>query len=142
MASIIAIISGLLMSIQGVFNTRVTEKSGVWFTNAIVHGVGLVTCLIILLFARDADFEGLKTVNKLYLLSGVLGAAIVYSVILSISKLGPAGATMLILIAQMIGAYLIELFGLFGTEKCDFEWIKCLGIGIIVIGIIIFQWQK
>lgn len=142
LSAIVAIISGLLMSLQGVFNTRLTQKSGLWFTNVIVHGVGLLTCLIILCFARDADLEGLKTVNKIYLLGGALGAAIVYTVILSISKLGPAGATMLILIAQMIGAYLIELLGLFGTEKCDFQWMKCIGVGIIIVGIVIFQWKK
>ena len=49
---------------------------------------------------------------------------------------------MLILIAQMLGAYLIELFGLFGTEKVSFQWMKCLGIGIIIAGIVIYQCKK
>ncbi len=35
---ILAIISGAAMSIQGVFNTRVSEKIGVWETNTIVQG--------------------------------------------------------------------------------------------------------
>lgn len=142
MASIVAIISGLLMSIQGVFNTRVNEKAGLWFTNAIVNAIGLLTSLIVLAFVRDADLSGLKSVNKFYLLGGVLGAGIVYTVILSISKMGPAGATMLILIAQLIGSYLIELLGWFETEKVDFQWIKLLAIGIIIVGIVLFKWER
>lgn len=142
MASIVAIISGILMSIQGVWNTRITEKSGLWFTNTFVHGIGLITSLIILFLAKDFNPDGFKTVNKFYLFSGAVSIGIFYCVILAISKLGPAGATMLILIAQMLGAYLIELFGLFGTEKVSFQWMKCLGIGIIIAGIVIYQCKK
>lgn len=130
------------MSIQGVFNTRVNEKAGLWFTNAIVNAIGLLTSLIVLAFVRDADLSGLKSVNKFYLLGGVLGAGIVYTVILSISKMGPAGATMLILIAQLVGSYLIELLGWFGTEKADFQWTKLLAVGIIIVGIVLFKWKK
>lgn len=142
MASLIAVLSGILMSVQGVFNTRLTEKSGIWFSNTIIHCIGLLTCLIILIFVRDADISGLKSVNKFYLLGGAIGVGIVYTVILSISKLGPAGATMLILIAQLVASYLIELFGLFGTEKVDFQWTKLLAVGVIAVGIVLFQWKK
>ena len=139
---ITALISGLLMSIQGVFNTRVTEKSGLWFTSSIVHFVAFICCLVVLLFVRDANIEGFKTVNKWYLLGGVLGAGITYTVIVAISKLGPAYAVMLILIAQMSAAYLIEILGWFGTEKASFMWTKLVGFLIMIGGIIVFQWKR
>lgn len=139
---ITALISGLLMSVQGVFNTRVTEKSGVWFTSSIVHLIAFACCLGVLLFVRDANVEGLRTVNKWYLLGGVLGAGITYTVVVSMSKLGPSYAVMLILIAQMASAYLIELLGWFGTEKANFMWTKLVGFLIMIGGIIVFQWKK
>lgn len=142
MSMMMAVISGILMSIQGVFNTRVTEKSGIWFTNSIVNFTGFIFCLIVLFFVRDANVEGLKSVNKLYLLGGILGAGIVYTVVVAMGKLGPAYAVMIILIAQMIAAYLIELFGIFGTEKTPFMWTKVAGVGIMIVGIVLFQWQK
>ena len=37
-----AIISGIAMSIQGVFNTRLSEKIGDMETNVVVHGSALV----------------------------------------------------------------------------------------------------
>ncbi len=139
---ITALISGLLMSVQGVFNTRVTEKAGLWFTTSIVHLTAFLCCLGILLFVRDANMEGLKTVDKWYLLGGVFGAGITYTVIVSMNKLGPAYAVMLILIAQMLCAYLIELLGWFGTEKVGFIWTKAIGVVVMIIGIVVFQWKK
>ena len=33
---IVALLSGALMSIQGVFNTEVTKQTGTWLTNSFV----------------------------------------------------------------------------------------------------------
>lgn len=142
MAIIMAVLSGALMAVQGVWNTRVTEKIGLWLTNSIVQLVGLITCGIILFFTKDAQLDGFKDINKFYLLSGVLGAGIVYTVVVSMGKLGPGLAVMIILITQIVVAYLIELFGLFGTEKVPFMWTKLLGVIIMAAGILLFQWKK
>lgn len=139
---ITALISGMLMSIQGVFNTRVSEKAGLWFTTSIVHFIAFVVCIGVLFFTRDANVAGLKMVNKWYLLGGVLGAGITYTVIVATAHLGPAFAVMLILIAQMSASYLIEVFGWFGTPKSGFMWSKLVGVGIMIVGIIVFQWKK
>lgn len=142
MSIITGLISGVLMSVQGVFNTRVSEKAGLWFTTGIVHFTAFLVCVAVLFFTRDANVTGLKMVNKWYLLGGVIGVGITYTVIVSMAKLGPAFAVMMILIAQMISAYLIELLGWFGTEKSSFAWTKVIGVGIMIIGIICFQWKK
>jgi transporter family-2 protein len=48
---------------------------------------------------------------------------------------------MLILISQLIIAYLIELFGFFGTEQIAFDWKKLIGVLVMIVGIIVFQWD-
>ena len=58
--------------------------------------------------------------HKYLLLGGVIGAFITVTVIQSMSSLGPAKAAMLIVVAQLAVAYVIELLGLFGVEKVDF----------------------
>lgn len=142
MSMITALISGVLMSVQGVFNTRVTEKAGLWFTTSIVHFTAFLFCVAVLLFVRDDKVEGLKMVNKWYLLGGVIGAGITYTVVIATAKLGPSYAVMLILIAQVVTAYTIEWLGWFGTEKVGFVWTKAVGVGVMIVGIIIFQWKK
>ena len=51
---LIALLSGALMSIQGVFNTQVTKTSGIWVANAFVQFTALLVCLAAWLATDDA----------------------------------------------------------------------------------------
>lgn len=83
-----------------------------------------------------------KVDNKYMLVGGVIGTFITWTVIKSMSELGPAKAVLLIVIAQLLIAYLIELFGIFEVEKVPFQWSKLIGIIIAIVGFIIFKWEK
>lgn len=140
MGIIIALISGALMSIQGVFNTKVTEQSSMWVAAGWVQFSAFLTCLGIWLFTgRQPVGDLLQVTPKYVLLGGVIGALITYTVVKSMSGLGPAQAALLIVVSQIIVAYCIELFGLFGVEKADFQWRKLIGALVAVAGIVIFR---
>lgn len=141
---LIALLSGMLMSIQGVFNTGVTKQTNIWLSSTFVQFTAFILCFSAwLLVGRQASFVSLfKTDKKYMLLGGVLGAFITFTVVLGMSYLGPAKATILIVTAQLMASYLIELLGWFGTEKVDFQWRKLLGVVFIIAGIIIFKWES
>lgn len=137
----IAIISGALMSVQGVFNTQVTKQSGIWVTNIFVQLTALLVCLALWLATDRSSFVTLMKVEPKYmLLGGAIGAFITYTVIKSMEQMGPARAAMCIVVSQLIIAYLIEVLGLFGVEKQSLEGRKILGMGIMITGIVIFKW--
>lgn len=140
---IIAIISGALMSTQGVFNTGVTKQSSIWVSASFVQFTALLFCLAAYyLTGKEGSFgELFKIDNKYMLLGGVMGALITYTVIRSVDALGPARANMFIITSQMLIAYLIELFGVFGTEKTPFEWRKLIGVALVMGGIVTFKWK-
>lgn len=129
------------MSLQGVFNTRVSEKIGLWETNVFVQGTGLILTFIILLIAGNGNFKTIKEVNKLYLLGGALGAIIIFSVMLGISNMGPTCSISIILVAQLLAAGIIDSFGMFGADQIKFALSKFIGLGIMVVGIIVFKWK-
>lgn len=138
----IALLSGALMSIQGVFNTEVTKSSSIWVANVFVQFTALLVCLGAWLLTDRSSLTGVWKVEPKYmLLGGAIGAFITYTVIKSMDALGPARAVMLIVVAQLIVAYVIELFGLFGVEKQPWEWRKAIGMGVAIAGIIIFKWK-
>lgn len=138
----IALISGALMSVQGVFNTQVTKTTGMWVSNAWVQLTAFAVCLVAWVIAGRDDVMAISKVEPKYvLLGGVIGAGITLTVIKSMEQLGPAKAALLIVIAQLIVAYVIELFGLFGVDKEPLEWRKVIGMGIALIGVAIFQWK-
>ena len=139
----IALLSGALMSIQGVFNTEVTKQTSLWVSSAFVQFTALLVCLTAWLFTDRTSFLLLGNMKQPYmLLAGVIGAFITVTVVKSMADLGPARAAMLIVISQLIVAYVIELLGLFGVDKEPFEWRKVLGMLIAIAGIVIFKWQK
>lgn len=138
----IALLSGALMSIQGVFNTQVTKVTGSYVSNAWVQFSAFAVCFGAWLFAGRDSISALARVEPKYvLLGGVIGAGITWTVIQSMAQLGPAKAALLIVIAQLIVAYVIELFGMFGVEKEPLEWRKVWGMAIALIGVAIFQWK-
>lgn len=137
----IALISGALMSIQGVFNTEVTKATSLWVSTSFVQLTALIVCLLAWAFTdRQSFFTLMEVPNKWTLLGGVIGAFITVTVVRSMADLGPARAAMLIVIAQLIVAWVIELFGWFGVERTAFEWRKLMGMGIAIIGVIVFKW--
>lgn len=137
----IALLSGAFMAIQGVFNTQVTKSSSIWTANVFVQFTALLVCLCAWFISDRSSFGALFKVQPKYmLLGGVIGAFITYTVIQAMEQLGPARASMLIVIAQLTVAYLIELFGLFNVEKQPIEARKLVGMGIAILGIIIFKW--
>ncbi|MBU3091073.1 DMT family transporter [Clostridium sp. CF011] len=129
------------MSLQGVFNTRVSEKVGLWETNVFVQGTGFIVTLIILLIVGNGNIKAIKEVNKLYLLGGFLGAIIIFSVMQGISIMGPTCSIAIILVAQLLAAGVIDRFGMFGAQQIKFALSKFIGIGIMIVGIIIFKWK-
>lgn len=136
---IIAIVSGALMSIQGIFNTNVTKSSSIWVAAGFVQLTALATCLIMWFFNGRPEVSGvLRVDNKVSLLGGVIGAFITFTVVKSVSELGIAKAEITIVVAQVIVAYLIELFGLFGSKKAEFSWLKLLALIIAAGGVFMF----
>jgi transporter family-2 protein len=137
---ILGLLAGILMSVQGVFNTKVMEASNMWATNTWVHLNAFLVSLLIWFGKKDGSLGSVFDVeNKVYLLGGIIGALITFTVIKSIGGLGPIYATMLILIAQLLTSGIIEAFGFFGTEKIPFEWRKVIGVGLMLLGIILFR---
>ena len=136
----IALVSGALMSIQGVFNTDVTKQTSLWVSAAFVQFTALLVCLAAWLLYDRTSFQSLWEIQDKYvLLGGAIGALITATVIRSMNALGPAKAAMLIVIAQLAVAWLIELLGLFGVEKQEFSIRKLLGLLIAVAGVITFE---
>lgn len=140
---LLSILSGALMSIQGVFNTGVTKQSSIWIASGFVQFTALLVCLAAwLITGRQGTVASLFAIDRKYmLLGGAMGAFITYTVIKGVELLGPAKANMFIIVTQLLVAYLIELLGLFGTQKANFDFSKLIGMALLVAGVIVFKWK-
>ena len=129
------------MSIQGVMNTRLSDKIGLYESNVIVQGVAFVLSLVALWLLGKGDFKQIQGINKWYLCGGVLGIIITITVMLAIGKLSPTVAISAILVSQLLVAAIIDAFGLMGSEKVPFLWNKYVGTALMVGGVLLFKFK-
>ncbi len=141
MGFIFSIIAGAAMSIQGVMNTRLGDKIGLYEANAFVQGTAFLLSLIAVWIVGKGDFSLIAQANKFYLLGGVLGLIITVTVMLSVGNLSPTIAISVILISQLLVAAIIDAFGLMGSEKVVFSWNKYVGLFLMLGGVLLFKWN-
>lgn len=139
MGFIFSIIAGAAMSIQGVMNTRLGDKIGLYEANAFVQGTAFLLSLIAVWLVGKGDFRLIGQTNKLYLLGGALGLVITVTVMLGVGKLSPTVAISTILISQLLVAAIIDAFGLMGSEKMAFGWNKYVGLLLMLGGVLLFK---
>ena len=129
------------MSFQGVINTRLSDKIGLWESNVFAQGTAFILSLIVMLIWGKGSFSALGGTEKVYWLGGVLGLIITVTVMLSVKGLGPTAAVSVILITQLLTAALIDAFGLLGSEKLPFGWNKYVALGLMAGGMLLFKWK-
>lgn len=138
---LMSILAGAAMSIQGVMNTRLSEKIGLHESNAFVQGTAFLLALIVMWIAGKGDLKNLAQTPWLYWLGGVLGLVITLTVMLGIGSLSPTVAISVILISQLLVAALIDAFGWLGAEKLPFTWRQFTGAGMMILGVALFKWN-
>ena len=61
---IASVISGILMSLQGVFNTQVTKQTSVWISAGFVQLTALIVCMIAwFVTGREGSISGIMHVR-------------------------------------------------------------------------------
>lgn len=136
-----SVIAGAAMSVQGVMNTRLQDRVGLWEANAFVQGTAFVLSLIVMWFFGKGEWKALLSAPKWNLLGGALGLVITVTVIMSIKGLNPTVAISTILIAQLLVAAAIEYFGWMGQEKTAFAIKQWLGLALMLGGVALFKWK-
>ncbi|TXR59436.1 EamA-like transporter family protein [Bacillus sp. AY18-3] len=135
----LAILAGILISLQSVFNTKVNENVGQWLTTTCVLGIGLISSVLFYIITEKSISVNFYTTNYLFYVSGLFGIGLIICIMGAIKSLGPAYTVLISLITQLVVALCIDIFGLFGMESIPLQINKLVGIGLLIIGIGIFK---
>jgi len=136
LSMLLALVAGITMAFQGSLNAILGKAVGLLEATFVVHLVGTVTVVIVLMLSRLGK-TGLDQIGQApwyAVLGGALSVLIIYAVVASISKLGVASATTLIILGQISAAVLIDHFGVFGLRQIPFTWWKFAGIALLATG--------
>jgi transporter family-2 protein len=136
---IFACIAGSLVSVQSIFNSKVSEHAGSWVTTALVLGLGFAASLMMgMLFEGGHLFE-FQNMKPWYWMSGFIGVGVVTCLVHGIRLLGPTLSTSIVLISQLAFALLWDSLGWLGLEKVPFTFKQLIGVLVIISGIMIFK---
>ncbi len=135
------ILAGAAMSFQGVINTRLGDKIGLFESNVYVQGTAFLLSLIVMWIWGRGHLAELTKMPWYYWMGGVLGLTITLTVMIGIKNLTPTVAISTILIAQLLAAALIDAFGILDTEKVPFTWNKFVGMVLLIGGVLLFKWK-
>lgn len=136
---IFAILGGACITLQGVANARISSDVGTWQAATITQLTGFILAALILVFVRDANWQGLKQVNPLYLAGGAFAALIIFSEVTAIQRIGVTFTISALLIAQLFLTFVVDGNGWFGVEKQKMKLPQFLGIALMVAGVIIIK---
>ncbi len=142
MGFIYAIIAGAAMSIQGVTNARLGEKTGLFEANTFVQGTAFIISLIIMFIWGQGSLKELANAKPYTWFGGAIGVLITVTVMLSLKYLSPQLSVSSILISQLIVAALIDTFGIMDTPKQPFNVTKIIGTVLMVAGVVLIKFKK
>ncbi|WP_378957079.1 DMT family transporter [Pelosinus sp. sgz500959] len=136
LALLLALLSGVLMAVQGSLNTALSKVVGLLETTFVVHLTGTAILLILLFILRmgKGNLYALSEAPWYTYLGGVIGVGIIYLVAASIPEVGVANATTAIIIGQVITAIIIDHLGAFGLDRISYGWNQIVGLVLLVIG--------
>ncbi|WP_413409231.1 DMT family transporter [Paenibacillus amylolyticus] len=136
---IFALLGGACITLQGVANTRISTDMGTWQAATITQLTGFILAVLILMFVRDTNLQGLKQVKPMYLAGGAFGAVIIFSEVTAIQQIGVTFTISALLIAQLFLTFLVDSNGWFGVVKQKMKLPQFLGIALMVTGVIIMK---
>lgn len=134
-----AFMAGAFITLQGVANTRISQDIGTWQAATITQLTGFMVALLILMFVREKNWQGLKQVKPLYLTGGALAAVIIFTNVTAIQEIGVTFTVAAVLIAQLCLTFVIDSNGWFGLVKQKMRFPQFIGIGLMVAGVVILK---
>ena len=131
---IVALISGVLMSIQGVLNTEVTKQTSLWVSTGWVQLSALIVCITAWLIRDRSSVTALMDVSPKYmLLGGVIGALVAYSVLFMFNPVWWLCVTVLISGAVGTARMLLRQHSLAQVVAGTLVGVVCGFAGIILL---------
>lgn len=159
-AMLTALVTGLMIASLGPVNGALQLRTGLWPMLTVVHLLGLSIALIGVL-SRPGGLPGADAVRPILsgvlvlmlvllgvigrpllaqgvpayaLLGGALGLLVVLGTVQAISGLGVLTALLLVILAELLGATLIDTLGLLGRPRLPLDLTRVVGILLVLAG--------
>lgn len=133
---------GLVLTVHLSMNGNVGAAIGnPRVANALFWCIGALGAVLIGLTGWKANaLSGLKHINPILLLAGVLGASLVFAIAWAIPQVGAFGLMMGLLAGQILGGMLLSHFGWLGSPVQPIKPMNMVGAAVMIGGVLLATW--
>ncbi len=138
LAVLLTVAVGGLVALQAPINGGLGRGIGTFQAAFLSFAIGTVLLLGIALATgglgslRSAGEQG-----PVYLLGGLLGAAYVTTVLVTVRTLGAGGVTAATITGQLAVSLVVDQLGLLGVERQPITLVKVLGVVFLAVGVLL-----
>ncbi|MDQ2821027.1 MAG: DMT family transporter [Pseudomonadota bacterium] len=133
----VALVGGAVLPMQSLINARLATflQGASWAgaTSALVSAIVLII-LSPFLTGSPAFASTLKSAPIWIWCGGVLGALYLFATVFSIKPLGAAGVVATVVLGQLVGAVLLDTFGIL-HPAVPLTWQRLLGCALAISGV-------
>src|SRR3954469_1442145 len=135
LAAIATACVGGMIALQAPINSHLGKATGTFAAALISFGVGTAVLLgIVVVSAQLGEISGALHVRRICLIGGLLGAAYVTTVLLTVRTLGAGGVTAATVAGQLTLAIVVDQLGILGVEKQSITWHRLVGVLLLAVG--------
>jgi bacterial/archaeal transporter family-2 protein len=138
LAALATVVVGSLIALQAPINSGLGKVSGTMPAAAISFTVGTLLLLAIVLVTGEAgNLARAADVKWYYLIGGVLGAAYVTTVLLTVRTLGAGGVTAATVAGQLTMSVIIDRLGFLGLDETPITLGRVIGVMLLFAGTVL-----
>ena len=136
LAVLLTAVTGGLVALQAPINSGLGQRIGTWQAACLSFAIGTVALAAIAALAqgglgRIGDVRGIGWV---YLTGGLLGAAYITCVLVTVRSLGLSGVTAATIAGQLAISVVVDQLGLLGVERQPITAEKVAGVLLLAAG--------
>jgi bacterial/archaeal transporter family-2 protein len=137
-AALATVVVGSLIALQAPINSGLGKVTGTLPAAAISFIVGTVLLLgIVLLSGEAGNLAKAGEVRWYYLIGGLLGAAYVTTVLLTVRTLGAGGVTAATVAGQLTMSVVIDRLGFLGLDETPITLTRVIGVVLLFAGTVL-----
>ena len=128
---------GGLIALQAPINSHLGKQIGTFQAAFVSFAIGTILLAVIAALAKGGvgQISDARHVTWYYLMGGVLGAAYVTSVLVTVRSLGAGGVVAATIAGQLTLSVVVDQFGWLGVEREPITLARLAGIALLALGV-------
>ena len=136
LAVVLTAIGGGLVALQAPINSMLGRSVGTFQAAFVSFTIGTLLLAVIATLAKGGlgQLGEARQLSWYYLTGGLLGAAYVTTVLVTVRTLGAGGAVTATIAGQLMISVVIDHYGLLGVDRDPVSALKLVGVALLALG--------